>query len=421
MKRAPVIVCAIAVATISGMLLLPTEAESQTAKSLVQLQPTTPGTAQTGHVAVNGTVRAGTVSLGSSLENTKLRVWDGGGANAIGMGIAANQFRFHVNTTADRFAFFNAPAGTEIMSLTGTGRLGLGTSAPGSRIHVNWTTGVGVFVGNLQPFGTALFETNQSGSVAHLWCAENSNTVAYIDGGGVAFFKESVATEGRVSGYGFWSGNAVATGSSGSAYWNLNGSQYISLLPLASQFANGVVAVGDDGSIQRALLFASNNLGHLQANIKNFVEPNELDPDTDIVYASVEGPEAAAYVRGTGRLVDGRATIALPDHFRVSCIEEGMTVQLTPRSFDSKGLALGKVSLSGIEVGELHGGTGTYDFDWHVKAIRKGFKHYEPVRAWDAVMPQTDMTREELYQRRRADNQRFFRDRVERDEAVTLP
>ncbi|MBK8271269.1 MAG: hypothetical protein IPK83_24305, partial [Planctomycetes bacterium] len=96
--------------------------------------------------------------------------------------------------------------------------------------------------------------------------------------------------------------------------------------------------------------FDSGN-GVMFADDKNFRAPNPSDPTTDIWYCCPEGPEAAMYVRGTARLINGRATIELPDHFRNLASEPGMTVQLTPRSLDSKRLATSKVSLSGIEVG----------------------------------------------------------------------
>src|SRR6185436_8022137 len=106
--------------------------------------------------------------------------------------------------------------------------------------------------------------------------------------------------------------------------------------------------------------------GVMFADDKNFRAPNPADASTDIWYCCPEGPEAAMYVRGTGQLVNGRATIELPDHFRNLASEPGMTVQLTPGSLTSKGLATSKVSLSAIEVGELADGRGNYDFDWRV-------------------------------------------------------
>ena len=121
--------------------------------------------------------------------------------------------------------------------------------------------------------------------------------------------------------------------------------------------------------------------GTIVASIKNFREPNPDQPGTDIVYACVEGPEAAAYVRGTGHLVNGSATIWLPKHFVNVSVLNGMTVQLTPNSPDSRGLAIVRKSLTeGIMVQELGKGRGTYDFDYLVTCVRKGYEDYEVIR-----------------------------------------
>lgn len=123
-------------------------------------------------------------------------------------------------------------------------------------------------------------------------------------------------------------------------------------------------------------------VGEVYADRKNFRVPNPADATTDIWYCCPEGPEAAMYVRGTGRLVNGSATIALPDHFRNLAVEAGMTVQLTPLSADSKGLAITSKRLSGIEVRELTNGSGDYEFDWRVEAVRKGHEDYQVIRPW---------------------------------------
>ncbi len=120
---------------------------------------------------------------------------------------------------------------------------------------------------------------------------------------------------------------------------------------------------------------------------KAFREPNPEDPTTDIWYTCVEGPEAAMYVRGTASLVNGRATIELPSHFRSLAAEKGMTVQLTPLSIHSKGLAIIRKGLDGVEVGELSDGVGHYDFDWEVKAVRKRYENLPVLHPWSEVMP----------------------------------
>jgi hypothetical protein len=133
---------------------------------------------------------------------------------------------------------------------------------------------------------------------------------------------------------------------------------------------NGAVFVTDvagsaTGITAKAGMFVDGNgRGVVMADIKNFRVPHPSQPDTDIVYACVEGPEAAVYVRGTAHLVNGEAVISLPDHFGSVASPEGMTVQVTPLSADSLGLAIVTKRLSGIEVKELHRGTGNYEFDW---------------------------------------------------------
>jgi hypothetical protein len=121
----------------------------------------------------------------------------------------------------------------------------------------------------------------------------------------------------------------------------------------------------------------------LFATIKNFVEPNPRDASTDIYYASLEGPEAAMYIRGTGTLQNGRAIISLPTHFSDLASSQGITVLVTPLSADSMGLAVVGKSTTSFEVRELMRGTGTYSFDWEVKAVRAQHLDYKVIRSWN--------------------------------------
>ncbi len=130
--------------------------------------------------------------------------------------------------------------------------------------------------------------------------------------------------------------------------------------------------------------------GVMFADDKNFRAPNPADPATDIWYCCPEGPEAAIYVRGTAQLTNGHALIELPDHFRNLASEAGMTIQLTPGSPASKGLAFTRKGLDGIEVRELGGGTGNYEFDWRVEAVRKGWEDYKVIRPWLQSDPDPD-------------------------------
>jgi hypothetical protein len=144
---------------------------------------------------------------------------------------------------------------------------------------------------------------------------------------------------------------------------------------------NGLMGVTQPGTTTiHAGLRWTGSAGEMFADVKSFREPNPRRPGTDIAYACIEGPEAAAYVRGTAMLVDGVATVALPIHFQDVTVAEGMTVQLTPRSADSKGLAVVLEAADHFEVRELLGGKGSYAFDWRVEAVRRGYQGYEVIR-----------------------------------------
>ena len=118
----------------------------------------------------------------------------------------------------------------------------------------------------------------------------------------------------------------------------------------------------------------------LSPTLKSFRVAHPDKPDTDIVYAAIEGPEAAAYVRGTAHLSNGEAVIDLPEHFTSIASREGLTVQVTPNSSTSLGLAVEEKSIERIIVRELSNGKGDYDFDWEAKCIRKGYEDYQAIR-----------------------------------------
>ena len=133
----------------------------------------------------------------------------------------------------------------------------------------------------------------------------------------------------------------------------------------------GVVAVFD----------ANGNMAHWLdgAGPKNFVMAHPKDPSKSIVYGCIEGPEAAAYLRGRASLAVGRARVEFPEHFALVINVETLTVQLTPRSAGSKGLALVDQDAGGFSVQELLEGTGSYEFDYFAAGVRRGYEHYEPV------------------------------------------
>lgn len=169
-----------------------------------------------------------------------------------------------------------------------------------------------------------------------------------------------------------------------------------SVVNLYSRAGTGVGVVLSDSVV------ALNSLTSF--GLKNFATPFPDRPGTMIQYACLEGPEVAAYVRGSAELINGSATITLPDHFTSIVLEDTITVQLTPRSASSMGLAATDVALTGIEVRELLKGTGSYRFDYLVTGVRRGYRNYTPVADFPSDIPEDRVRKDQA--RREADDQR---------------
>jgi hypothetical protein len=289
----------------------------------VKLQSTTPGTAQSGHFNISGTAKAG--------------YFKGNGLGLLGL----NANNISVGTLSDDRLSANIP----------------------KMIGNNTFNSHFTFI---QPLTFETFaDLNLVGTNVNVKSSE------YYGAKDVAFFGNySDDNSGRVELYG------------------PNGSYNVMLATPGGLPNNGWLGVKDANSATQANMYVNaQGQGVISGDIKNFVVPNQRNLSEDIVYASVEGPEAAAYIRGTGHLVNGRARIDLPQHFQDVAVLQGMTVQLTPQSLDSKGLAAGRRTLASVEVGELNGGHGNYDFDWEVKAVRVGHEDYKPIRSWDEALP----------------------------------
>ncbi len=363
------------------------------------------------YIAPDGKVGIGTsspatrLSLGGGEANTKLALWQGSGANDLmGFGVGSGQFRIHLPNSSNRFSFLDAPNGTEIVTIQGNGNVGIGTSSPQARLHVNGsafiTGGSGPTTLQILPgqlMGDADVNTatlDISGTTGRLGIWDSLEVDGYLAvrgnhifvGGGTDWANRRRVELRTESFYGGGYAGIIKT-------YGTNNSENVSIHAMLEDPRRGGLTINDENSdwavAMGVVLNAFNQpVGFLAVRGgKAFVTPDPDDPTRDIWYGCIEGPELAMYTRGTARLVNGRARIELPDHFRKLADEQGMTVQLTPRSGESKGLAAVRVSLDGIEVVELHNGRGNYEFDWRVEAVRKEFSDYQVYRSWDAVMP----------------------------------
>lgn len=141
------------------------------------------------------------------------------------------------------------------------------------------------------------------------------------------------------------------------------------------------LGIGDAAGAEAAGMYLNNfGQGVLFADVKSF---RIKDPDNsaqEIWYASVEGPEAAAYVRGSATLKNGECLVPYPSHFIKVAQTNQVTVQLTPGSIETYGLAVVEKTTEGFLVKELMHGHGNFSFDWEVKAVRKGHEQFEVIR-----------------------------------------
>lgn len=87
--------------------------------------------------------------------------------------------------------------------------------------------------------------------------------------------------------------------------------------------------------------------------------------------------EAGTYIRGTGKLTNGKAVLELPEHFSLITAEEGLTAQLTPRG-EWLQLYVGELTTRQIVVREALGKNG--QFDHFIQGVRIGYEHHKAIQ-----------------------------------------
>lgn len=135
--------------------------------------------------------------------------------------------------------------------------------------------------------------------------------------------------------------------------------------------------------------------GTLTANSKNFVQAHPEDGALEIVYTTLEGPEASVFTRGSARLIDGVAVVALDESFAWTANPDlGLTVSLTPRGSSSV------LWVETISTKELVVRSDSKDatFDYLVMGLRIGYEQAPVVRprTRDAWLPTDESLRAQL-------------------------
>lgn len=191
------------------------------------------------------------------------------------------------------------------------------------------------------------------------------------------------------SGYGNFNGpngsNIILSSTENSANHGIitingnNGEEKVAML--VNSRNQGVVTVSDnDGSVKAGIFVDANNQGDIFADLKTFRMDSPSDDSKEIWYASLEGPEAGAYERGTQRLAKGEMFVRYSDHFQDVINPHTLTIVLTPHSADTYGLAVIEKTSIGFKVKELKNGEGNFTFDWVATGVRAGYEDYKVIR-----------------------------------------
>lgn len=309
-------------------LLNATKVESQPqAKSLVVLQPTSPGTPQAGNVAITGKGLFGQVDLTTANVPMGLTSEVGGNNPLLNFdlnfrqsnkntAIAGGALRIDTRLGQPIFQFLARPAGlttdSTLAVLTAGGKLGVGRSNPNGMIDGVSTADTGVAVSAWcnsltgptralyaecqSPDGIAVtaFNSHATGLSYSMWGVIDSTNGTAILGQARASSGAAIGVRGLSSspiGYGVYGDNSSASGVTFGVYGSVgaNGSGY-------GVYSNGRMAV---------------------SGTKSFQIDHPLDPEHMILnHYCTEGPEPLNAYSGNAQTDSrGYATVQLPSYF----------------------------------------------------------------------------------------------------------
>ncbi|HKD99467.1 MAG TPA: hypothetical protein VKE69_00540, partial [Planctomycetota bacterium] len=295
-------------------------------------------------------------------------------------------------------------------TLSGTGIRGLATATTGSASGVYGEsagpTGVGVQGRALHTSGAAIGVFGASVSPSGVAVQGNNTATTGTPAGvyGLVAAPSGVAVKGlnnatTGSAYGMF---AQTTSDGGTALWaktaatsgntwgvfaqNDTGGGGILGIPRAVYgWATNAGAVADAvvGQTSHPGGIAVWALGNMTSSgIKSFVQPDPSDPSREIRFACLEGNESGTYFRGTATVKQGRATVDVPEEFRLASEEQGLTVQLT---------SVGQFAQTFVESRDLDRVVIRSDrdgkVDYFVQGVRRGFAKHEAFAANRSFVP----------------------------------
>lgn len=168
----------------------------------------------------NGNVGIGTstpnfqLSLGDSLANTKLALWENG-SGSFGLGVQTANFIFHTRAATDAFNFYDDPSLTNhLMTIQSSGNVGIGEDAPLFKFEVsgdaillkNTTDGILVTNKDLVSNGygqinytTTNATANSAASMSVEFNARNDGSSGTSEHAGIHFNKEASTDDSYMS------------------------------------------------------------------------------------------------------------------------------------------------------------------------------------------------------------------------------
>ncbi len=272
------------------------------------------------------------------------------------------------------------PGATEVLRVNAAAKVGIGTAGPVAKLQVAgdiaveqmapggprplpagatlmWNDGTWLRLNQNLDFGKPIFGVHTPGLFASM----------SLNVGGVASWADPGAGNA-------WIANRVSIGAGAKPdTLHVEGSARC-VGPLHADgglTANGGANISGPTSVGGVLNVSGNfNCG----GTKSFLIPHPLEPATrSLVHATLEGPEAAVYYRGEGRLRDGRAIVDLPHYFEALTRADGRTALVTPiveGDEPASALAVTRVVDGRFMVRAITPGNAAQRFCWEVKALR---------------------------------------------------
>lgn len=266
------------------------------------------------------------------------------------------------NETGAYFAFGRNSAArdgsfNEMMRITESGNVGLGTTSPSATLHIGPENDDHIYLASSNNSYGWVMDTrdNGGGSVPFRIYKRTNNSDTEVltilnQNGNVGVGDTNPAEKLEVNGHIRASG--MLTGTPDATYGN--GGR------MRDRSNDNGFSVDWTGGVLRFYIEST--------NVKNFIIDHPDNKDKYLVHTTLEGPENGVYYRGTAKLKGGETTVELPDYFNSLTQDGSATVILTP-----KGKKPFLLSYDDFEANQfnVYAECEDCEFDWEVKAKRQ--------------------------------------------------